>query len=70
MKFQTTQRVGPKREFDADDALFTCRRLVQPALPFNRATMAHSSVCIPIRKDAQGFVMAPNDSVDFEGVHR
>lgn len=33
-------------------------------------TMAHSSVYIPLRKDVQGFVMAPNGSVDFEGVWR
>ena len=33
-------------------------------------TMAHSSVYIPLRKDVQGFVMAPNGSVDFEGVFR
>jgi len=33
-------------------------------------TMAHSSVYIPLRRDVQGFVMAPNGSVDFEGVWR
>ena len=33
-------------------------------------TMAHSSVYIPLRKDVEGFVMSPNGSVDFEGVHR
>jgi len=33
-------------------------------------TMAHSSVYIPLRKDVRGFVMAPNGSVDFEGVWR
>ena len=33
-------------------------------------TMAHSSVYIPIRKDVQGFVMAPNGTVDFENVFR
>ncbi len=33
-------------------------------------TMAHSSVYIPLRKDVVGFVMAPNGSVDFEGVYR
>jgi peptide/nickel transport system substrate-binding protein/dipeptide transport system substrate-binding protein len=33
-------------------------------------TMAHSSVYIPLRKDVQGFVMAPNGSVDFAGVWR
>ena len=33
-------------------------------------TMAHSSVYIPLRKDVVGFVMSPNGSVDFEGVHR
>ena len=33
-------------------------------------TMAHSSVYIPVRKDVTGFVMAPNGSVDFEGVVR
>ena len=33
-------------------------------------TMAHSSVYIPLRKDVQGFVMAPNGGVDFEGVYR
>ena len=33
-------------------------------------TMAHSAVYIPVRKDVRGFVMAPNGSVDFEGVWR
>jgi peptide/nickel transport system substrate-binding protein/dipeptide transport system substrate-binding protein len=33
-------------------------------------TMAHSSIYIPIRKDVKGFVMAPNGSMDFEGVYR
>lgn len=33
-------------------------------------TIAHSSVYIPLRKDVVGFVMAPNGSVDFEGVSR
>ncbi len=33
-------------------------------------TMAHSAVYIPLRKDVQGFVMAPNGGVDFEGVYR
>ena len=33
-------------------------------------TMAHSSVYIPLRKDVRGFVMAPDGSVDFEGVWR
>ncbi len=33
-------------------------------------TMAHSSIYIPIRRDVKGFVMAPNGSVDFEGVYR
>ncbi len=33
-------------------------------------TMAHSSVYIPLRRDVQGFAMAPNGSVDFEGVWR
>ncbi|RZJ11014.1 MAG: ABC transporter substrate-binding protein [Rubrivivax sp.] len=33
-------------------------------------TMAHSTVYIPIRKDVVGFRMAPNGSVDFEGVYR
>jgi ABC-type transport system substrate-binding protein len=33
-------------------------------------TMAHSSVYIPIRKDVRGFKMAPNASVEFEGVWR
>jgi len=33
-------------------------------------TMAHSTVYIPVRKDVQGFIMAPNGSVDFEGVYR
>jgi len=27
-------------------------------------------VYIPLRKDVRGFVMAPNGSVDFEGVWR
>ena len=33
-------------------------------------TMAHSAAYIPLRKDVQGFVMAPNGGVDFEGVWR
>ncbi len=33
-------------------------------------TMAHSTVYIPIRKDVTGFKMAPNGSVNFEGVYR
>ncbi len=33
-------------------------------------TMAHSSIYIPIRKEVKGFVMAPNGSMDFEGVYR
>jgi ABC-type transport system substrate-binding protein len=33
-------------------------------------TMAHSTVYIPMRKDVQGFIMAPNGSVDFENVYR
>ena len=33
-------------------------------------TMAHSTVYIPVRKDVQGFIMAPNGSVDFENVIR
>ena len=33
-------------------------------------TMAHSSIYIPVRRDVKGFVMAPNGSVDFEGVYR
>jgi hypothetical protein len=33
-------------------------------------TMAHSTVYIPIRKDVVGFKMAPNGSVNFEGVYR
>ncbi len=33
-------------------------------------TMAHSSVYIPLRNDVHGFVMAPNGSVDFQGVWR
>jgi len=33
-------------------------------------TMAHSTVYIPIRNDVVGFKMAPNGSVDFEGVYR
>jgi dipeptide transport system substrate-binding protein len=33
-------------------------------------TMAHSAVYIPVRRDVKGFVMAPNGSVDFEGVWR
>lgn len=33
-------------------------------------TMAHSAVYIPIRKDVKGFIMAPNGTVDFEGVYR
>jgi ABC-type transport system substrate-binding protein len=33
-------------------------------------TMAHSTVYIPMRSDVQGFIMAPNGSVDFENVYR
>ena len=33
-------------------------------------TMAHSTIYIPLRQDVQGFTMAPNGSVDFEGVFR
>lgn len=33
-------------------------------------TMAHSAVYIPVRRDVKGFIMAPNGSVDFEGVWR
>ena len=33
-------------------------------------TMAHSSIYIPLRRDVKGFVMAPNGSMDFEGVYR
>jgi peptide/nickel transport system substrate-binding protein/dipeptide transport system substrate-binding protein len=33
-------------------------------------TIAHSSIYIPLRKDVKGFVMAPNGSMDFEGVYR
>ena len=33
-------------------------------------TMAHSTIYIPVRKDVQGFVMAPNGSMDFENVYR
>ncbi|MEJ5999881.1 ABC transporter substrate-binding protein [Paucibacter soli] len=33
-------------------------------------TMAHSTVYIPVRRDVQGFIMAPNGSVDFENVYR
>ncbi len=33
-------------------------------------TIAHSSIYIPLRKDVKGFVMAPNGSMDFEGVFR
>jgi len=33
-------------------------------------TMAHSALYMPLRKDVKGFVMAPDGSVDFEGVWR
>jgi peptide/nickel transport system substrate-binding protein/dipeptide transport system substrate-binding protein len=33
-------------------------------------TMAHSAIYMPIRKEVKGFVMAPNSSVDFDGVYR
>lgn len=33
-------------------------------------TMAHSTIYIPVRKDVQGFVMAPSGGVDFEDVFR
>ena len=33
-------------------------------------TVAHSTIYIPLRKDVQGFLLAPNGSVDFEDVFR
>ena len=33
-------------------------------------TLAHSTVYIPMVRDIQGFVMAPNGSVDFKDVYR
>jgi dipeptide transport system substrate-binding protein len=33
-------------------------------------TMAHSALYMPIRREVKGFVMAPNSSVDFDGVYR
>ena len=33
-------------------------------------TIAHSTLYMPIRKEVKGFVMAPNASVEFEGVYR
>jgi peptide/nickel transport system substrate-binding protein/dipeptide transport system substrate-binding protein len=33
-------------------------------------TMAHSTVYIPMQSDVQGFIMAPNGGLDFEGVWR
>lgn len=33
-------------------------------------TMAHSTVYIPLSRDVEGFIMAPNGSVDFENVYR
>jgi ABC-type transport system substrate-binding protein len=33
-------------------------------------TMAHSAIYMPIRREVKGFVMAPNSSVDFDGVYR
>ena len=34
------------------------------------STMAHSALYMPLRKDVKGFVVAPDGSVDFEGVWR
>jgi peptide/nickel transport system substrate-binding protein/dipeptide transport system substrate-binding protein len=33
-------------------------------------TMAHSSLYMPLRRDVRGFVIAPDGSVNFEGVYR
>ena len=33
-------------------------------------TMAHSTVYIPMSNDVEGFIMAPNGSLDFENVYR
>jgi peptide/nickel transport system substrate-binding protein/dipeptide transport system substrate-binding protein len=38
--------------------------------PTPPSATAHSSIYIPLRKDLIGFTMAPNGSVDFEGVTR
>jgi peptide/nickel transport system substrate-binding protein/dipeptide transport system substrate-binding protein len=37
VRFQTTPTFTPSREFDADDVVFTFRRLIDPQLPFNVA---------------------------------
>ncbi len=37
VRFHTTPTFTPTREFDADDVLFTFRRLIDPKLPFNVA---------------------------------
>ncbi len=37
VKFQTTPWFKPTRSFDADDVLFTFRRLIDPTLPYNKA---------------------------------
>ncbi len=37
VKFQTTAAFKPTREFNVDDVLFTFTRLIDPALPFNKA---------------------------------
>ena len=62
---------GARAEVDAAKrlAMFEKAQLIfkheRPWMP-----IAHSSVYIPLRKDVVGFVMAPNGSVDFEGVYR
>jgi peptide/nickel transport system substrate-binding protein/dipeptide transport system substrate-binding protein len=62
---------GARAEVDVNKRMLLIERAQQI---FKRErpwiTMAHSSVYIPLRKDVQGFVMAPNGGVDFEGVYR
>ena len=37
VKFQTTTYFKPSREFNADDVIFTFTRMLDPAMPFNKA---------------------------------
>jgi peptide/nickel transport system substrate-binding protein/dipeptide transport system substrate-binding protein len=62
---------GARAELDEGRRLDLIRRaqvLFKRERPW--ITIAHSAVYMALRKDVQGFVMAPNGSVDFEGVWR
>ncbi|MBH9552595.1 ABC transporter substrate-binding protein [Inhella gelatinilytica] len=59
---RTTDPAARNRLYEEAQALFKRER------PW--ITLAHSTIYIPVRSDVQGFTMAPNGSVDFEGVYR